>query len=149
MIIQRFLNQKKKMSCSFFEIVGSVCGVDERSRSHTTSVIPLSLCDKDIKSHMKSLQFSGVSTEADLILARCGIFERTESFSKMTICPFHRSSLGIGWRRTSKLCCVPRTASSHSKETDKAPQAERGINLVNSMKLLELTKELIPVGSGN
>ena len=71
------------MSCSFFEIVGSVCGVDERSRSHTTSVIPLSLCDKDIKSHMKSLQFSGVSTEADLILARCGIFERTESFSKM------------------------------------------------------------------
>ena len=61
------------MSCSFFEIVGSVCGVDERSRSHTTAVIPLSLCDKDIKSHMKSLQFSGVSTEADLILARCGI----------------------------------------------------------------------------
>ena len=139
------------MSCSFFKIVGSVCGVDERSRSHTTSVIPLSFCDKDIKSHMKSLQFSGVSTEADLILARCGIFERTESFSKMTICPFHRSSLGIGWRRTvtSKLCCVPWTASSHSKETDKAPQAERGINLVNSMKLLELTKELIPVGSGN
>ena len=112
------------MSCSFFEIVGSVCGVDERSRSHTTAVIPL-------------------------ILARCGIFERTESFSKMTICPFHRSSLGIGWRRTSKLCCVPRTAFSHSKETDKAPQAERGINLVNSMKLLGLTKELIPVGSGN
>ena len=140
------------MSCSFFEIVGSVCGVDERSRSHTTSVIPLSLCDKDIKSHMKSLQFSGVSTEADLILARqarCGIFERAESFSKMTICPFHRSSLGIGWRRTTKLCCVPRTASSHSKETDKAPHAERGINLVNSMRLLALTKELILVGSGN
>ena len=103
------------MSCSFFEIVGSVCGVDERSRSHTTAVIPLSLCDKDIKSHMKSLQFSGVATEADLILARCGIFERTESFSKMTIWPFHRSSLGIGWRRSSKLCRVPRTASSHSK----------------------------------
>ena len=135
------------MSCSFFKIVGSVCGVDERSRSHTTSVIPLPFCDKDIKSHMKSLQFSGVSTEADLILARGGIFERTESFS--TICPFHRASLRIGWRRTSKLCCVPWTASSHSKKTDKAPQAERGINLVNSMKLLELTKELIPVGSGN
>lgn len=57
-------------------------------------------------------EFSGVSTEADLILARCGIFESTESFSKMTICPFHRSSLGIGWRRTSKLCCEPRTAVS-------------------------------------
>ena len=119
------------MSCSFFKIVGSVCGVDERSRSHTTSVIPLSFCDKDIKSHMKSLQFSGVSTEADLILARCGIFERTESFSKMTICPFHQSSLGIGWRRTSKLCsgdltvrkndticpkpCVVQTHSNRSK----------------------------------
>ena len=75
------------MSCSFFEIVGSVCGVDEHSRSHTTSVIPLSLCDKDIKSHMKSLQFSGVSTEADLILARCGIFRENREFFKNDYLP--------------------------------------------------------------
>ena len=100
-IIQRFLNQKKKNALLLLRNCRQ-CGVVERSRSHTTSVIPLSLCDKDIKSHTKSLQFSGVSTEADLILARYGIFERTESFSKMTVCPFHRSSLGIGWRRTSK-----------------------------------------------
>ena len=45
------------------------------------------------------------------------------------------------------LCATDSVQSQ--KETDKAPQAERGINLVNSMKLLELTKELIPVGSGN
>jgi len=93
------------MSCSFVAIVGGVCGADTRDRNRSSAVIPLSLCEKDINSHKKSLQLSGVEMEADLILARSGTFDRPENFSEITICPSHRSSLGIGWRRTSKLCC--------------------------------------------
>ena len=84
------------MSCSFSDIIGGVCGADERARNRSSSTIPLSLCDKDISSHKQSLQFSGVETEVDLILARCGIFERPVRLSEMTICPCHRSKLGIG-----------------------------------------------------
>ena len=118
------------MSCSFLNIVGGVCGAEERARQHTTQTIPLSSCSKDIRSHKRCLQFTGVETEIELILSRCGIFEKPASFLEMTICPSHRSSLGIGWRRSSRLCSVPQVISSHGKESNKqVPSAERGITL--------------------
>lgn len=136
------------MSCSFFDIVDGVCGAEERARQQSTQIVPLSTCSKDIRSHKRCLQFSGVETEIELVLARCGIFERPVGFAEMTICPSHRSSLGIGWRRASKLCSVPQVVSDHRKESKEVPSAERGITLRHSMKIFELTKELIPVGSG-
>jgi hypothetical protein len=66
----------------------------------------------------------------------------------MTICPGHRSNLGIGWRRRSKLCCVPQAISSHCSENKNIPTAQRGISLPFSIKILELAEELIPIGSG-
>ena len=58
--------------------------------------------------HKKFLKFSGVQTEVELILARCGCFEKPSHFLEMTICPAHRARLGIGWRRPSGLCSVPK-----------------------------------------
>lgn len=136
------------MSCSFKIIYGGECCADIRARKAET-VIPLVSCCKQIKNHKKSLDFSGIETEVDLILARCGIFQHsTSNTHEMTICPSHRSRLGIGWRRTRKSCCMPPSISKHAKDSRCAPLAQRGINLFHSCKIHEITNELIPVGSG-
>ena len=96
------------MSCSFLNIVGGVCGAEERARHPSTQTVSLSSCSKDMRSHKRFLQFSGVETEIELILARSGIFVKPVNFSEMTVCPLRRSNLGIGWRRASSLCSVPR-----------------------------------------
>jgi len=135
------------MSCSFQIIYGGDCGSDTRARKNE-AVVPLRSCCKDIANHKKSLDFSGIETEVELILGRCGLFEATANVQEMTICPSHRSRIGIGWRRKSKLCSVPATISRHAKDSTSAPLAQRGIDLFQSRKLLELTSELIPIGSG-
>ncbi|CAH3140230.1 unnamed protein product [Porites lobata] len=63
----------------------------------------------------------------------------------MTICPLHRASLGIGWRRSKRVCSVPGKLSGHSEESKK--NAERGCSLAQSKYILEATGEFIPVGS--
>ena len=133
------------MSCSFFNIAGGICGADERSSS-STSILPLT-CNKEIQKHKKFLKFSGVQTEVELILARCGCFEKPSNFLEMTICPAHRARLGIGWRRPSGLCSVPEVVSGHCKDR-KVPKLQKGINLSQSMKLLEVTNQFLPVCSG-
>ncbi|CAH3148966.1 unnamed protein product [Pocillopora meandrina] len=135
------------MSCSFLNIVGGICGADERTSS-STSVTPLTRCNRDIKNHKKSLKFSGIETEVELILARCGCFQKPANLSDMTICPVHRAKLGLGWRRTGNLCTILEVVSGHCKELRKAPALEKGINLFQSMKIFELSKQLVPVGSG-
>ena len=72
------------MSCSFLDIVGGVCGAEERARHPSTQTVSLSSCSKDIRSHKRFLQFSGVETEIELILARSGIFVKPVNFSEMT-----------------------------------------------------------------
>ena len=139
---------EKRMSCSFLDIVGVVCGAEERARHHSNQTVSLSSCSNDISSHKRFLQFSGIETEIELILARSGIFVKPVNFSEMTICPWHRSSLGIGWRRASRLCSVPQDVSTHKKNSKEVPAAERGITLQHSMQIFELTKNLVPVGSG-
>ena len=136
------------MSCSLLDIVGGVCGAEERARHQSTQTVSLSSCSKDIRSHKRFLQFSGVETEIELILARSGIFVKTVNFSEITVCPFYRSSLGIGWRRASRLCSVPQDVSSHKKESKEVPAAERRITLQYSIYIFELTKNLVSVGSG-
>ena len=105
------------MSCSLLDIVGGVCGAEE-----ATSVF---------------LQFSGVEP----ILARSGILLKPVNSSETTVCPSHRSSLGIGWRRASRLCSVPQDVSGHKKESKEISAAERGITLQHSIQILELTKK--------
>ena len=73
------------MSCSFFNIVGGICGAEERT-STSTSATALTQCNKDIRYHKKSLKFSGIETEVELILARCVYFEKPPNVLEMTIC---------------------------------------------------------------
>ena len=108
------------MSCSFLNIVGGICGADERSSS-STSVTPLTRCNKDIKNHKKSLKFSGIKMEVELILARCGCFEKPANLSDLTICLVHHAKLGIGWRRTGNLCTIPEVVSRTGKRNKFIP----------------------------
>ena len=135
------------MLCSFFKIAVGICGADECSSS-STSIIPFTKCDKEIQKHKKVLKFPGVQTEVELILARCGCFEKPSNVLEMTICPAHRARLGIGWRGPNGLCDVPEVVSGHCKDLRKVQVSHKGINLSQSMKLLEDTNQFLPVGSG-
>ena len=84
------LSEVKAVSRSFLNVVGGVRGAAERARQRSTQTVPLSSCSNDIRSHKRYLQFSGVETEIQLILAKCEIFEKPKSFWKMTTCFFSR-----------------------------------------------------------
>ena len=73
----------------------------------------------------KQLQFSGCETEIELILGRSACFQTPENIHDMTICPLHRVSLGIGWRRSKRVCSVPAGKLSGRSEESKK-NAERG-----------------------
>ena len=71
----------------------------------------------------------GVTGEQELILLRAGIFSTQQDVSDLTICPFHRSELGTGWRRSSNTCRVPNEIAYHSqgKENTKSVKGDRGV----------------------
>ena len=134
--------------CSFKSVVGGICGFDLRDRKQSTRIIPLITCTKDITNHKISYSFSGIENEIELILCRAGLF--TETGQSMTICPRHRSTLGLGWSRgASTRCRVPECISKHGKGKGGWPKGERGLGKQESAVILEHTGSLVPVGSGN
>ena len=94
-----------EVCCSFKSIVGGSCGFDRKDRKQETQVIPLLACAKNISSHTTSYGFSGIEDEVDLILSRAAVFRQPVNISSMTICPLHRSKLGLGWSRGSNTRC--------------------------------------------
>ena len=137
-----------EIKCSFQRIVGGQCSQDKRSRAKEKDslILPLLSCEKDISTHAHSVGVTDVESEIDLILARASTFTAPYEISRMTICPAHRSSLGIGWRRGSQRCHVPQTLSSHAH--GKSRKADRGINKALSKTILKRTGIFVPVGSG-
>ena len=136
----------EKMACTFALLVGGECGPDARSRIRSCEIVPLVSCNKSILSHQKLLKFSGCKTEVELILARSACFQTPSNIQKMTICPLHRARLGIGWRRSVRLCSVPKKLSGHSEDLKR--NADRGLSLSQSQLIMEATGEFVPVGSG-
>ena len=132
------------MTCSFHKLVGGSCGADPRYVSEIT--ISLSTCSRDITNHKRAMRFSDVHTEIDLILARAAIFSPPKHLADMSICPHHRSSLGIGWRRCSGKCRIPVPLAAHSSTRGKLP-VYRGINKHVSREIIRLTGRFVPVGS--
>ena len=68
---------------------------------------------------------------------------------EMTICPFHRETLVISWRRSLRLCCVPETIGKHKEKSRLLEGAVRGCSLLQSRYICETTGEHVTVGSGN
>ena len=76
------------------------------------------------------------------------MFASPRNVEKLNICPCHRESLGLGWRRPSSKCSVPSVLSSHSAKPREPPKAERGITKWMSEHILRETGILVLVGSG-
>ena len=137
-------------SCSFESLVGTPCSFDRRDKHRSTEIVPLSLCNKDVTGHRSTWSFSGIESETDLILARVDIFSVTSrDLSSFNICPFHRSELGIGWRRNSysNSCQVPKEIANHIERRGKPVKADRGVGKNISAYIHQQTGTLIPVGS--
>ena len=74
---------------------------------------------------------------------------KSKSLSSMTICPNHRSKLGIGWSRgSSTRCTVPEEISCHGKEKGVWTKGERGLGKKESEVILQKTGSFFQVGSG-
>ena len=136
------------VSCTFKSIVGGNCGYDPRDRHKKVVVLPLSSCELDISGHKKAFGIQDIHSEVELLLARASMFAVPDNVRELTICPSHRSSLGIGWRRNSQRCQVPWELSNHGEKTGKWPKGERGIGKEKSTTILQLTGVFVPVGSG-
>ncbi|KAL9952012.1 hypothetical protein ACROYT_G044785 [Oculina patagonica] len=135
--------------CSFSSLAGGPCSYDPRDRSKSTEVIPFINCKRDITGHKSSLAVTDVESETELILSRASIFSSTEAnLSELTICPRHRSTLGIGWRRGSNKCQVPPPIPKHDEEVQKLAKAERGLGKNACHIIWQTTGKFIQVGSG-
>ena len=86
------------VSCSFKAIAGTPCSHDRRDQSKSVSIV---LCKTE--SHKSLWSFTGVTGEQELILLRAAIFATQQDISNLTICPFHRSELGLVENATENM----------------------------------------------
>ncbi|KAL9962183.1 hypothetical protein ACROYT_G031264 [Oculina patagonica] len=133
--------------CSFSAIVGDSCTYERRDKAKKTEVIPLLYCTREIAGHKSTWGISDVETEVDLILARAAVFTFPENIGQFTICTYHRSSSGTGWRRGSQRCQVPEKLSGHSEDR-RWPKAERGLGKRGAKMIHRRTGVFVAVGSG-
>ena len=137
------LPRTKQDGCLLFIQVTSWCSeqssFDRRDRSHSFEVVPLLSCTKDITRHKSLWQFQDVNNEVDLILARAALFTMPQNVNTLTICPAHRSSLGLGWTRGTE------EISEHRNFRGKWPKADRGINKNFSQFIMKRTGHLVRV----
>ena len=135
--------------CSFKVLVGGVCGSNPKDRKRNSEIVPLLSCKKNIDSHKSTYQFTGPEDEVELILCRAAKFSKSESLHTMTICPNHRTKLGLGWSRgSSTRCRVPEEISGHGKGKGQRPKGERGLRMSESEAILRKTGLFVQVGSG-
>ena len=131
-------------SCSFKFRFGSACSYYRRDRGKSFEVVPLVSCNKG---HKSAWFFAGVKNESELILARAGIiYMSAKEINALTICPFHRSELGTGWRRSQNTCRIPDEIASHGK--GKCVKGDRGVNRAISKVIFQRIDVLVPLGSG-
>ena len=66
----------------------------------------LSLRYPSIDKHESALTFTDAQNEVELILARARLLSPPQNIDKLKICPHHRETLGLGWKRSSTRCTV-------------------------------------------
>ena len=111
-------------------------------------VVPLLTCNRDISRHKSSFPINGVENEVELLLARASIYAPPRNVETWTICPQHRASLGVSWKRPSTKCSIPVSLSKHDIAVGKKPKAERGLSKLGSQFVLKETGIFLPVGAG-
>lgn len=113
--------------CSLKSIGGGNCGFNKWSRKQETVIIPLLACWKRFDGHSASFGFSGPKNEVDLILSQAAIFSPPVNIYSMTVCPSHRTKLGLGWTRgSSTKCRAPSEMTNHSKSDRTWSKCDKG-----------------------
>lgn len=135
-------------ACSFLAIVGGHCGFDAKDRTRSVELVSLLSCNRDISRHKSAFSIIGIESEVELLLARASIFAPPRNVENWTICPQHRASLGVSWKRSSDKCSIPVNLSKHNITSGKKPKAERGLSKSGSHIVLKETGIFIPVGAG-
>ena len=110
--VATFYGSVYEMQSSFHKIVGGNRGFSPKDRTKSTAIIPVVDCNckRSIESHASSFSFTGVKDEVDLIiLSRAFLFTNPRNIDTLNryICPSHRESLGLSWKRSSTKCCIP------------------------------------------
>ena len=119
-------------------------GVNYLRWSKLFEAVPLVSCNKDIQGHKSAWYFAGVENESELILARAGIFYMSaKDINALTICPFYRSELGTGWRRSQNTCRIPDEIASHGK--GKGVKGDRGVSRAISKVISQRTGIPVPL----
>ncbi|CAH3188490.1 unnamed protein product, partial [Porites evermanni] len=110
-------------SCGYSTFVGGPCGASPSNPADATCVA-IDKCTKDVKSHLNQHDCfdSSSKTEADLLLARAGIFKVDDNHIKMSICPRHRDAFGIRWRSGKRTCLAPKDWAAHKSKQVKGDQ---------------------------
>ena len=106
--------------------------------------MPLSSCDRGICEYVRSVGVSDISSEVKLILARASTFSFPRNIPRWTVCPVHRFSLRIGWRRGGNGCRVPAGLANDAQKR----KASRGIGKTESKEILRYAGVFVAVGSG-
>ena len=69
-----------------------------------------------------------------------------KDINALAICPFHRSELDTGWRRSQNTCRIPDEIASHVK--GKGVKGDKGVSRAISKVISQRTGILVPLSSG-
>jgi hypothetical protein len=127
-----------KCSVSGSKFVNTPCGLVSRYKDEARNVL-ITSCSKNIDSHIKLLGLNNIPSEGHLICYRAGIFNNVEDH---TVCPHHRSTLGVYWRQ-KKFCVYPSQSQTHGQRI-----SARSMTLQMSRTCLQSCDVFLPVGSG-
>lgn len=136
-------------SCSFNAIVGDECGCDPKHRIKSLHNVLLKTSQRNTAEYKRYFSIIGVENEVELILTRSRIFDTVpRNIDSLTMCPYHRASLGVSWKWSSAKCSVPVFLSQHKADVRSKPKADRGLSKAGSKTILKETGVFLPVGSG-
>ena len=70
--------------------------------------------------YVRCVGISDIFSEVELILACASTFSFPSKISTWTVCPAHRSSLRIRWRRGANRCRIPAWLAKHTIACEQA-----------------------------
>lgn len=125
------------MRCSFSLFSPTPCGSSTYFPNENNTIL-IEKCDRNIQAHLQTLKLNPVDipAESNLICYRVGIFSHLQNY---TICPSHRYSLGIRWRKSSACTYVHHTGKM---------KPDRAVSPKMSKAVLMIEGSLLQVGSG-
>ncbi|CAH3145827.1 unnamed protein product [Porites evermanni] len=129
-----------QLSFSFAIFCGTECDFSSRWPGQQ-QLIPLNSCADGIKEHLRDVNVSQscVVSEKKLILACVGLFEDDDG-RDFTICPKHRTVLGVRFR--------PSTKCQHPLHGNRKGKGDRGVNLKTAKEIKEKWNTVVPVCAG-